>query len=209
LRLGAVSLFTLAGSLLVATAAHAQAKDQPRRLHLGFGVDVMAHVGDECVQSGDATGCEANKIFFPFVFTGSFRVLPWVSLGGRFSAASANTGTGVPRHISIWQLSFEPRIYPLGDTRLAPFIGLAFGYGSLRQTSAQVPEKTTHGSLLVGGSLGVDIGIAEWLAFTPELRVARMSLEPSQPERTDGRSTYYTGSVWFSVGMQLVALLPV
>ncbi|MEO7094737.1 MAG: outer membrane beta-barrel protein [Polyangiales bacterium] len=199
--------------MVLASATHAQSNEKPRRLHLGAGAEVMDHLGSECTQDVDVTGCQdGGTFFFPFTFSASFRLLPWVSLGGRFAAAGKSiggVGSHAPRQISIWQLSLEPRAYPLGHPPVAPFVGFVFGYGSLRQTSAEVPEKTTHGSLLVGGALGADFSVTEWLALTTELRLARMDFAPPSAERVDGRSAFYLGATWLSLGLQLVALLPV
>lgn len=200
-------------SLLLLSPARAQSSEKPRRLHLGVGADVLEALGNECVQPVDgAADCERGATLLQFSFSASFRVAPYFSIGGRFAAASRNTDVGgihAPRHGAIWQLSIEPRFYPGGQRRVSPFVGLALGYGSFRETSAEVPERTTHGSLLVGGVIGADFALNDWLALSPEVRLLRMDFAPSASERSDGHSTYYPGKAWFSVGAQLVALLPV
>ena len=197
-------------SVLVLSSASAQLNDKPRRLHLGVGVDAMDHLGDQCEQAFDVV-CSPGTIFYPFTAAASFRILPWLSVGARFAVASKNTGNAAlpPRHVSIWQLSLEARGYPFGHGRVAPFLGVALGYGSLLQTSAGPPERTKRDSSLFGGTAGLDFALHEWVLVSTEVRLVRMNLEASEPEQQNGRSTYYPGKAWLTFGVQLVALLPV
>jgi hypothetical protein len=200
-------------SLFLVRASHAQTKEKPRRLHLGVGVDVLDPLGDECVQMAGGPDCHQGATFLEFAATASYRVLPWLALGGRFGAATRNTDPGgvhAPRHVAIWELAFEPRVYVLGEAKVSPFFGAALGFGSYRQTSAEVPERITRSTALVGGLVGGAFRLDDWLALEAEFRVLRMDFVPSpSAEPSDGHSTYYLRKAFLSFGLELVALLPV
>jgi hypothetical protein len=203
------------GALLF-VASPAWSTEPPRRLRVGAGAEVLRSFGDRCDLSFDLVSCDPNPVFWSFFGVVSYQPASWFAVGARFAVATRSTRVEaqVPasRDVSLWQTSVEPRVYPLARLLpgpVAPFLGLALGYATLRQKLAGFMQSASAESSILGGVIGLDVIPHRWFVITAEARLSRMVLGASRDDVRQGWPSDYTGRTWFGFGLQLAAQLPV